>query len=164
MKGKELIRGGSGNPGMIEGLIRVVDGDLEKKQKMQKGEIYVADRPTPDDDPYLRKAAALITNRGGRTSHAAFVGAQWGIPVVVGTLTATNVLYDGLKVVVDCNQRDDSGRPIGIVYEYVGEDYTPPPAPPPKPGLSMADKMAKIAAMKDIGLPEGFLDRMRKRE
>ena len=106
--GAPLVRGLAASPGLVAGRVRVVrvvaDGDA-----LQPGEILVAEMTNPDWVPVLRRAAALVTDGGGMTCHAAIVSRELGVPCVVGTRTATRVLRDGEVVTVD-------GR-RGTVYE-----------------------------------------------
>ncbi len=79
--------------------------------EFQTGEILVTDKTDPDWEPIIKKAAAIITNRGGRTCHAAIVSREMGVPAIVGCGNATEVLKDGLEVTVSCAEGDS-----GFVY------------------------------------------------
>ncbi len=82
------------------------------------GEILVADTTTPDWEPIMKIASAIVTNKGGRTCHAAIISRELGIPAVVGTHNATKILNDGDKITVSCAEGEN-----GFVYE--GKlDYT----------------------------------------
>ena len=109
-KGKELLRGIPGAEGLAVGTVRVVDDDAEKKAQTKQGEVYVASYPTTEDYPHLKKAAAIVTNRTTRTDYAAIFGKSWGIPTVVATHSATEVLKNSQKVVVDGSE--------GVVYAF----------------------------------------------
>ena len=76
------------------------------------GEVLVADMTDPDWEPIMKRASAIVTNRGGRTCHAAIISRELGIPAVVGTGTATRALADGRKVTVSCADGD-----TGYVYD-----------------------------------------------
>ena len=159
MKGKELLRGKATSKGVVVGVVRVVDNDPKRKAAFKQGEIYVADFPVPEDNIHLKKAAAIVTNKGGRTSHATVVARSWGIPAVVGAPGATEALQDGQMVMVDGD--------AGIVYEYIGAPPAPPPAAPPKSPI--ADKLAALSKAKGIDVdPESrlgkFLAQHRKKE
>ncbi|PKD16243.1 phosphoenolpyruvate synthase [Salegentibacter salinarum] len=78
---------------------------------LQDGEILVTDTTSPDWDPLLKKAGAVVTNRGGRTSHAAIVARELGVPAVVGTINATENIKDGELITVSCSE----GK-TGFVY------------------------------------------------
>ncbi|MCK9372714.1 MAG: phosphoenolpyruvate synthase [Sulfuricurvum sp.] len=81
-------------------------------ERFNEGEILVADITDPDWEPIMKKASAVITNRGGRTCHAAIVAREIGVPAVVGTINATNLLYDGQEVTVSCADGEN-----GQIYE-----------------------------------------------
>lgn len=146
-KGKEIIRGRGASPGTVVGTVRVVNQDEEKMAKIEAGEIMVSERTTPEHEAYMARAAALITDVGGKLSHTGIVAREMGKPAVVGTEEGTAVLKDGQKVVVDGTE--------GVVYEYVEEEA------PEKP--SIAEKMAELAAKKGIKIDEAFLKKMRER-
>ncbi len=98
-----LVRGLAASPGRAIGKVRVLaspaDGD-----KLAEGEILVATMTSPDWVPTLRRAAALVTDQGGMTCHAAIVSRELGIPCIVGTDEATRVLSDGQVVTVDARR------------------------------------------------------------
>ena len=78
----------------------------------QEGEILVTDKTDPDWEPIMKRAAAIVTNRGGRTCHAAIVSRELGLPAIVGTETGTQILKTGQTVTVSCAEGDS-----GFVYE-----------------------------------------------
>jgi pyruvate,water dikinase len=117
-----LLRGLGAAPGGASGLARVV-ASLDDAGTLQEGEVLVAHMTAPDWVPLMRRAAAIVTDSGGMTCHAAIVSRELGIPCVVGTGEATKTLRDGEPVTVD------AGR--GIVYE--GRLATEPPASPHAP-------------------------------
>jgi pyruvate,water dikinase len=88
--------------------------DVSRLVDFQRGEVLVADKTDPDWEPIMKKAAAIVTNRGGRTCHAAIVSRELGIPAVVGTGRATEVLEDGHAITVSCAQGD-----TGFVYDGI---------------------------------------------
>jgi len=160
-KGKLLLTGApkASIPKTVVGTIRVaLEEDLDKMAKIKPGEILVSERFNPVHNKYIKQALAIITDVGGRTSHGPMVAREYGIPAVTGTGKGTYTLQDGQKVVLDGAE--------GMVYEYLpeqGEEYTPPTATVAKP-ISLADKMAALAAKKGIPLKADFLEQMRKRE
>lgn len=93
------------------GPVRVVN-DVSEIKDFQEGEVLVADMTDPDWEPVMKKAAAIITNRGGRTCHAAIVSREHGVPCIVGTGNATSVLDSGQKVTVSCAEGEE-----GLVME-----------------------------------------------
>ncbi len=90
------------------GPVRVISHPREMN-RVQPGDVLVADMTDPDWEPVMKKAAAIVTNRGGRTCHAAIVARELNIPAVVGTGNATEVLHDGEMVTVSCAE-GDTGR------------------------------------------------------
>ncbi|MDL9979044.1 phosphoenolpyruvate synthase [Microbacterium candidum] len=92
------------------GSVRVLS-DIAQMDQFQAGDVLVADMTDPDWEPIMKRAAAIITNRGGRTCHAAIIARELGIPAVVGTGDATRSLVEGASVTVSCAEGDD-----GLVY------------------------------------------------
>src|SRR3990172_84553 len=94
-----ILKGAPASPGIVSGPVRLIP-DIKKLSRVKPGDIMVTDMTTPDFVPALKRAAGIITNRGGLTSHAAIVSRELGVPCVVGTTTATSVLKDGMIVTV----------------------------------------------------------------
>ncbi|MCF4101155.1 phosphoenolpyruvate synthase [Gillisia sp. M10.2A] len=92
------------------GTARLLSSPLEAS-RLKKGDIIITDTTSPDWDPLLKNAGAIVTNRGGRTSHAAIVARELGVPAVVGTNTATNAIKDGDLITISCAE----GK-TGFVY------------------------------------------------
>jgi pyruvate, water dikinase len=95
------------------GAVRVLT-DLVEMDRFQPGEVLVADMTDPDWEPIMKRASAIITNRGGRTCHAAIIARELGIPAVVGTGDATATLAGGREVTVSCAEGD-----TGFVYDGI---------------------------------------------
>ena len=95
------------------GAARVLTS-VEQMHEFVEGEVLIADMTDPDWEPIMKRAAAIVTNRGGRTCHAAIIARELGIPAVVGTGSATKELRDGREVTVSCAEGD-----TGFVYEGV---------------------------------------------
>ncbi len=111
----ELICSGIGLGNRIStGIARLLSSPKEI-DKLNKGEILVTGRTDPDWDPILKKAAAIITDQGGRTSHAAIVAREVGAMAIVGTVNATKVIQDGQLVTISTAEGD-----TGYVYEGKG--------------------------------------------
>lgn len=110
-KGKVLCTGIAAGEGIISGKIRYLN-DPSEMQLIQKGEIVLAEETNPDWDPVFKKAAGIITRKGGRTSHAAIVAREMGVLALVGASDALKSIQDGDDVTVDCSQGQ-----TGIVYE-----------------------------------------------
>jgi pyruvate,water dikinase len=106
--GEVRIRGRAIGQKIGAGVVRVIASPAEM-DRVQPGDVLVSDMTDPDWEPVMKRAAAIVTNRGGRTCHAAIVARELGIPAVVGTGAATTVLKDGETVTVSCAE-GDTGR------------------------------------------------------
>ena len=95
-----LVKGAPASLGTVSGPVRIIHSPSEI-DKVEKGDILVTEKTNPDFVPAMQKAAAIVTDTGGRTSHAAIVSREMGIPCVVGTGTGTSVLKTGQIVTVD---------------------------------------------------------------
>ena len=93
------------------GTARVVRS-LEDMNRVQPGDVLVADMTDPDWEPVMKRAAAIVTNRGGRTCHAAIIARELGVPAVVGTADAMDRVQDGQQVTVSCAEGD-----TGYIYD-----------------------------------------------
>ena len=93
------------------GVARVVRS-LEDMSRVQPGDVLVADMTDPDWEPVMKRAAAIVTNRGGRTCHAAIIARELGVPAVVGTGNALDTIRDGEEVTVSCAEGD-----TGYIYK-----------------------------------------------
>jgi len=107
-KGKILASGRAVGARIATGAVRVVT-DAHQLSSFRPGDVLVADTTTPDWEPVMKTAAAIVTNRGGRTCHAAIVARELGIPAVVGAERATSAMSDGQTVTVSCAE-GDTGR------------------------------------------------------
>ncbi|MEM2023103.1 MAG: phosphoenolpyruvate synthase, partial [Archaeoglobaceae archaeon] len=105
--GKILVRGIGASPGVASGRVRIIF-DVKDISKVEKGDILVTTMTTPDMVPAMERAAAIVTDEGGITCHAAIVSRELGVPAVVGTKNATKVLNENMIVTVDGER--------GIVY------------------------------------------------
>lgn len=97
------LKGMCSSPGKVKGVVKVCAGAKEAFEKVQKGDILVTGMTLPDYVPAMKKAAAIITDEGGITSHAAIVSRELGVPCVTGTHIATKALKDGDLVEVDAD-------------------------------------------------------------
>jgi len=109
--GEVLITGRAIGQKIGAGKVRVV-GDISQMGEVQAGDILVTDMTDPNWEPVMKLAAAIVTNRGGRTCHAAIIARELGIPAVVGCGQATDVLKDGQEITVSCAEGDE-----GRIYE-----------------------------------------------
>ena len=110
-KGRILASGRAVGERIASGAVRLISSSAQAGE-FAGGEVLVTDSTTPDWEPIMRRAAAIVTNRGGRTCHAAIVAREFGIPAVVGTEDATRRLTGGQQVTVCCAEGD-----VGNVYE-----------------------------------------------
>ena len=95
-----LLTGSPASPGMACGPVKIIQ-DASQIDKILKGDVLVAEMTTPDFVPAMKRAAAIVTDHGGRTSHAAIVSRELGIPCVVGCTQATTLLQEGQTITVD---------------------------------------------------------------
>ncbi|MEO9005430.1 MAG: phosphoenolpyruvate synthase, partial [Ginsengibacter sp.] len=102
-KGEVLVQGEAIGSKIATGIARVLHSPQEA-DKLKSGEIIIADTTSPDWDPLLQKSSALITNKGGRTSHAAIVARELGVPAIVGCGNATSQIKDGDLITVACSE------------------------------------------------------------
>lgn len=111
--GKVIIEGRAIGQKIGAGKIRIVKS-IDQMNTVEAGDVLVSDMTDPDWEPVMKKASAIITNRGGRTCHAAIIARELGIPAIVGTGDATQSLSDGAECTVSCAEGD-----TGYVYEGI---------------------------------------------
>ncbi len=109
-----ILSGLGASPGISSGTVKIIH-DLSELEKVKKGDVLVTEMTNPDMVVSMQKAAAIVTDEGGVTSHAAIVSREMGIPAVVGTGEATKKLKDGQVITVDGNK--------GKVYDGKGETH-----------------------------------------
>jgi len=102
------------------GRVRVIH-DPSEMERVQPGDVLVADMTDPNWEPVMKRAAAIVTNRGGRTCHAAIIARELGVPAVVGCGDATDVLKDGALVTVSCSEGDEGKIYDGLIETEVTE-------------------------------------------
>jgi pyruvate,water dikinase len=140
--GRVLVRGKNVGSRIAAGPVRVVHAASELS-RFRAGEVLVAAMTDPDWEPVLRQAAAVVTDHGGRTCHAAIVSRELGIPCIVGTADGTHLLADGQEVTVCCAGSDE-----GRVYEgrlaFDREEIDPRELPSPR-----------VPLMLNVGNPDG---------
>lgn len=110
-QGTVLVEGRAIGQRIGAGPVRVIN-DVSEMDKVQPGDVLVSDMTDPDWEPVMKRASAIVTNRGGRTCHAAIIARELGIPAVVGCGNATTLLKDGQGVTVSCAEGD-----TGYVFE-----------------------------------------------
>ncbi|MBD3231981.1 phosphoenolpyruvate synthase [Candidatus Dependentiae bacterium] len=108
---KILVKGKSVGRKIVTAKARVID-KAENMRELQKGEILVTDMTDPDWEPIMKIAAGIVTNRGGRTCHAAIVSRELGIPAIVGAHDATEKIETGMQITIDCSTSE-----VGFVYQ-----------------------------------------------
>lgn len=109
--GTVLSEGRSIGQRIGQGRVRVIN-DISEMHRVEPGDVLVSDMTDPDWEPVMKRASAIVTNRGGRTCHAAIIARELGIPAVVGCGDATRTIRDGDEVTVSCAEGD-----TGFVYE-----------------------------------------------
>ncbi len=110
-KGAVIVEGRAIGQKIGTGPVRIVH-NISEMDKVQPGDVLVTDMTDPNWEPVMKRAAAIVTNRGGRTCHAAIIARELGIPAVVGCGHATDVLKDGMLVTVSCAEGD-----TGFIYD-----------------------------------------------
>lgn len=128
--GKVLAQGKSVGQRIGAGKVRLIHSTVDL-DRFQDGEVLVAEMTDPDWEPVLKRAAAVVTDQGGRTCHAAIVSRELGIPCVVGTGNATAVLPEGVEVTTSCCEGDEGKVYEGILH-YDRETLDPADLPEPK--------------------------------
>jgi len=102
------------------GPVRVIN-DPSEMERVQPGDVLVADMTDPNWEPVMKRASAIVTNRGGRTCHAAIIARELGVPAVVGCGDATEVLKDGTLVTVSCAEGDEGRIYDGLLETEISE-------------------------------------------
>ncbi len=143
--GKVLASGRAIGQKIGAGPVRIVD-DASQMDKVQAGDVLVTDMTDPNWEPVMKKAAAIVTNRGGRTCHAAIIARELGIPAIVGCGDATETLTEGEEVTASCAEGDTGNIYRGrLDFEVVTSDLS-----------SLPDLPLKV--MMNVGNPELAFD------
>lgn len=108
---KPLLKGQAIGSKIISGKARIIQSP-EESDDLEPGDILVTNLTSPDWDPILKKVSAIITNKGGRTSHASIIARELGVPAIVGTANATTLIKDGQTITVNCAEGN-----TGLVYD-----------------------------------------------
>ncbi|RLA09463.1 MAG: phosphoenolpyruvate synthase [Gammaproteobacteria bacterium] len=144
-QGDVVVSGRSVGQSIGVGKVRII-ADASEMDRLQAGEILVTDMTDPDWEPVMKRASAIVTNRGGRTCHAAIIARELGVPAVVGCGNATDVLSDGQLVTVSCAEGDTGHIYAGELNNDVTEvALDKMPEPPTK-------------IMMNVGNPERAFD------
>ena len=144
-RGPVLVEGRSIGHRIGAGKARVVRG-IDQMNQFQAGDVLVADMTDPDWEPIMKRASAIVTNRGGRTCHAAIIARELGVPAVVGCGDATSRIADGAEVTISCAEGDTGFIYEGLLpFEKITTDLgNMPPAP--------------LKIMMNVGNPERAFD------
>jgi pyruvate,water dikinase len=118
--GTVLVSGRAIGQKIGAGRVRVIH-DPSEMERVQPGDVLVADMTDPNWEPVMKRASAIVTNRGGRTCHAAIIARELGVPAVVGCGDATDVLKDGTLVTVSCAEGDEGKIYDGLLETEVSE-------------------------------------------
>ncbi len=139
--GDVLTKGKAVGSKIGQGKAKVIE-DVSKIQKFKPGEVLVTDMTDPDWEPIMKVASAIVTNRGGRTCHAAIISRELGIPCIVGTDNATQVIKSGMNITVDCSEGEEGYVYEGLIpFEVERIDLTKVPK-------------TKTMVMMNVGIPE----------
>jgi len=140
-----LVTGQAVGAKIGQGVVNVIKSS-SRIHEFKKGEVLVTDMTDPDWEPIMKIASAIVTNRGGRTCHAAIVSRELGIPAVIGTENSTRILKDGMKVTVSCAEGQDGNIYDGILpfeIEVIELDSIP---------------KTRTKIMMNVGIPEKAFD------
>lgn len=138
-RGKVLVEGRAIGQKIGAGKARVIRS-LADMNKVQAGDVLVADMTDPDWEPVMKRAAAIVTNRGGRTCHAAIIARELGVPAVVGCGNALDAIPDGMEVTVSCAEGDTGSIYEGILkFEKISADLGAMPEAPLKIMMNVAN-------------------------
>jgi pyruvate,water dikinase len=141
-----ILRGQGASPGVASGKV-VIIRDAKDTGSVKEGDILVTKMTSPDMVPAMQKVAAIITDEGGLTCHAAIVSRELGTPAIVGTKTATNVLKSGQLITVDGEK--------GLVYEGAIAPAAPVAAPSAQSGVAGHAKIITATSVKvNVSIPE----------
>lgn len=130
-KGKLILAGQTASPGIATGIVNILKSARDIK-RVKRGDILVTDMTTPDFVPAMKKAVAIITNKGGQTSHAAIVSRELGVPCIVGTKKATRKLKQGSVITVDATEGkiyQTNLKPSSVNFTPVKKEYHQPEGP-----------------------------------
>ena len=138
-RSKVLAEGRSIGQKIGAGKARIVKS-LDQMNQFQEGDVLIADMTDPDWEPIMKRAAAIVTNRGGRTCHAAIIARELGVPAVVGTGNALQCVPDGAEVTVSCAEGDTGHIYEGLLkFERITADLGAMPEAPLKIMMNVAN-------------------------
>lgn len=138
-RGEVLAEGRSIGQRIGQGRARIIT-DVHEMDRVEAGDVLISDMTDPDWEPVMKRAAAIVTNRGGRTCHAAIIARELGIPAVVGCGDATKTIRDGDEVTVSCAEGDNGYVYAGLLpFERVTLDINTMPELPVKVMLNVGN-------------------------
>ncbi|HEY9541638.1 MAG TPA: phosphoenolpyruvate synthase [Luteimonas sp.] len=138
-RGDVVVEGRAIGQKIGSGVARVVR-TLDDMNRVQPGDVLVADMTDPDWEPVMKRAAAIVTNRGGRTCHAAIIARELGVPAVVGTGNALDLIEDGKEYTVSCAEGDTGFIYAGTLpFERITTDLSHMPEAPLKIMMNVAN-------------------------
>ncbi|WP_442871436.1 phosphoenolpyruvate synthase [Candidatus Thiodiazotropha sp. CDECU1] len=144
-KGQVLAQGRAIGQRIGSGVAKVIHNASEMA-KVEPGDVLITDMTDPDWEPVMKRASAIVTNRGGRTCHAAIIARELGIPAVVGCNDATETLQEGQEVTVSCAEGDDGFIYQGLLKFSISRgDVTSLPEPPAKIMMNVANPSRAFA-------------------
>jgi len=149
-----LVTGRSIGHRIGSGKVRVVAG-IDQLEQVQPGDILVTDMTDPDWEPVMKRSAAIITNRGGRTCHAAIIARELGVPAIVGCENATAALTDGMEVTASCAEGDTGHVYAGILdYQLTTTDLDKMPEIPFKIAMNVGnpDRAFALSRLPNAGV------------
>ncbi|GLS25264.1 phosphoenolpyruvate synthase [Marinibactrum halimedae] len=149
-----LVEGRSIGEKIGAGTVRVVSG-LDEMDQVQQGDVLVTDMTDPDWEPVMKRCAAIVTNRGGRTCHAAIIARELGIPAVVGCDNATSQLTTGQAVTVSCAEGDTGNIWEGLLeFDVITSDISEMPDLPIDVMMNVAnpDRAMSFAMLPNKGV------------
>ena len=138
-RGKVLVEGRSVGARIGSGVARVIRS-IKDMDRVQPGDVLVADMTDPDWEPVMKRAAAIVTNRGGRTCHAAIIARELGVPAIVGSGNGLESIPDGVEVTVSCAEGDTDFVYEGLLaFERITADLDKMPPAPLKVMMNVAN-------------------------
>ena len=144
-RGEVLVQGRAIGQRIGSGVAKVIHNASEMA-RVEAGDVLITDMTDPDWEPVMRRASAIVTNRGGRTCHAAIIARELGIPAVVGCHDATETLQDGQEVTVSCAEGDDGYIYQGLLkFSVTQGDVADLPEPPTKIMMNVANPSRAFA-------------------
>ncbi len=138
-RGEVLVEGRSVGQKIGSGVAKVIRS-IKDMDRVQPGDVLVADMTDPDWEPVMKRAAAIVTNRGGRTCHAAIIARELGVPAIVGTGNGLDAIPDGSEVTVSCAEGDTGFVYAGkLDFERITADLDQMPPAPLKVMMNVAN-------------------------